>query len=164
MLRNDRGSALMLMPAAFVVVMVLAAITMDLSLVHLGRREAIAAAEAAANDAATFGLDETAYRTGAGYSLDPTRAHRAMEQSIVGAGLSDDLVSPPQLTIEGTTVHVRLTIRVDYVFARALPGAHSTTVTATGSAISGRTLIEVGALRRAAAECRVAGHGTTCRG
>jgi hypothetical protein len=134
MLRTDRGSALMLMPAAFLIVTVLAAMTMDLSLVHLGRREAIAAAEAAANDAATYGMDEAAYRTGAGYSLNPTRAHRAMEESILGARLADDLVSPPQLLIDGTTVHVRLTIRVDFVFALALPGAHSTTVTATGSA------------------------------
>jgi Flp pilus assembly protein TadG len=135
MLRSDRGSALMLMPAAVLVVMVLAAITMDLSLVHLGRRETMAAAEAAANDAATFGLDERAYRTGAGYALDPVRAHRAMQQSIAAAGLADDLASPPQMAVLGTTVQVRLTIRVNYVFARALPGvAHSTTVTATGSA------------------------------
>jgi hypothetical protein len=125
----------MLMPAAVLVVMVLAAITMDLSRVHLGRRETISAAEAAANDAVTFGLDERAYRNGAGYVLDPVRARRAMEQSITAAGLADDLAAPPELVIQGTTVQVRLTIRVDYVFARALPGvAHSTTVTATGSA------------------------------
>ena len=74
MLTADDGSALILMPAAVLVVMVLAAITMDLSLVHLGRRETIAAAEAAANDAATFGLDERAYRSGAGYRLDAVRA------------------------------------------------------------------------------------------
>lgn len=125
----------MLMPAAMLVSMVLAAITMDLSLVHLGRREALAAAEAAANDAATYGLDESAYRSGAGYHLDPTRAHRAMQRSIVAAGLADDLAAPPDMVIFGTTVRVRLTIRVDYVFARALPGAaHSTTVTVTGAA------------------------------
>ena len=58
-----------------------------------------------------------------------------MEQSVIAAGLVDDLASPPEMAILGTTVQVRLTIRVDYVFARALPGvAHSTTVTATGSA------------------------------
>jgi hypothetical protein len=135
MLTGERGSALLLMPAATLMVIVLAAITVDLSLVHLGRREAIAAAEAAANDAATFGLDESSYRTGAGYSLDPVRAHRAMEQSITAAGLVDDLAAPPQMEILGTRVRVQLSITVDYVFARALPGvAHSTTVTAIGSA------------------------------
>ena len=121
MLTADDGSALILMPAGVLVVLVLAAITMDLSLVHLGRRETIAAAEAAANDAATFGLDERAYRTGAGYRLDPARARRAMEQSIRGRRLTDDLASPPEMMILGTTVQVRLTIRVDYVFARRCP-------------------------------------------
>ena len=58
-----------------------------------------------------------------------------MAQSIAAAGLTEELASPPEMMIVGTTVQVRLTIRVDYVFARALPGvAHSTTVTATGSA------------------------------
>jgi Flp pilus assembly protein TadG len=135
MLKDDRGSALMLMPAAVLVVMVMAAVTMDLSLVHLGRREAIAAAEAAANDAATYGLDESAYRSGFGYAIDPVRARQAVEQSIHGSGLADDLVSRADVVIDGTTVRVGLTVRVDYVFARALPGlAHSTIVSATGSA------------------------------
>lgn len=135
MLSRDRGSALMLMPAGVLVVMVLAAITMDLSLVHLGRRELVAAAEAAANDAATYGLDEAAYRRGAGYAIDPVRAHAAVAQSLAARGLLDDLARPPELVIGDATIEVSLAMHVEYVFARALPGGpHSTTVSATGSA------------------------------
>lgn len=135
MLTRDRGSALMLMPAGVLVVLVLAAIAMDLSLVHLVRREAVAAAEAAANDASTYGLDERAYRRGEGYALDPERVRAAVDSSLAAAGLTDDLVMEPQVTTSATTVQVRVEVRVRYVFAPALPGvAHSTTVAATGTA------------------------------
>jgi Flp pilus assembly protein TadG len=125
----------MLMPAGVLIVLVLSAITMDLSLVHLARREVVAAAEAAANDAATYGLSERAYRRGDGYALDPRRVDAAVVESLEVRGLRDDLARPPEVVIVGTTVQVRLTTRVQYVFARALPGvAHDTVVSATGSA------------------------------
>jgi hypothetical protein len=125
----------MLMPAGVLIVLVMAAITMDLSLVHLGRREVVAAAEAAANDATTYGLSERAYRSGDGYALDPRRVDAAVIASLEASGMADDLANPPDVVIVGTTVQVRLTIRVDYVFARALPGvAHDTVVSASGSA------------------------------
>jgi hypothetical protein len=126
----------MLMPAALLVVIVLAAIAMDLSLVHLGRRELVAAAEAAANDATTSGLDERAYRAGRGYRLDPERVHRSVHQTLVARGLADRLTDAPRIEIVGNEVHVQLAMRVDYVFAAALPNVdHSTVVTATGSAV-----------------------------
>jgi hypothetical protein len=132
---HDRGSALMLMPAAVLIVLVLAAITVDLSLVHLGRREASAAAEAAANDAVTFGLDEAAYRRGEGYHLDPGRVRTAVKRSLSVQSTSRRWVGSPHVTIEGTRVTVTVTIRIDYLFARAIPGGPDrTTVTAVGSA------------------------------
>jgi hypothetical protein len=135
-LNDDAGSALMLMPAAVLVVLVLAAISMDLSLVHLSRRELVAAAEAAANDAVTYGLDETAYRAGSGFVLDPARVERSVHQTLAARGLTDDLAASPDVTLVGDEVRVQLVLRVDYVFAKALPGvAHSTTVSATGSAV-----------------------------
>lgn len=132
---RDRGSALMLMPAAVLIVLVLAAITVDLSLVHLGRREASASAEAAANDAVTFGLDEAAYRRGEGYHLDPDRVHTAVERSLSIPSAARRFVGPPHITIEGIRVTITITIDIDYVFAKVVPGApRSTTVVANGSA------------------------------
>lgn len=132
---TERGSVLVLMPAAVLIVLVLAAIAVDLSLVHLGRREALAAAEAAANDAVTAGLDEQALRAGRGYTLDPTRVDRTVTASLAAHGVVERLRHRPVVRIDGTTVSVQLTLRVDYVFARALPGvAHGTEVSATGSA------------------------------
>lgn len=125
----------MLMPAGVLIVLVLAAITMDLSLVHLARREVVAAAEAAANDAVTLGLSERAYRSGGGYVLDRSRVEHAVAASLARHGVADELAAPPEVTIVGTTVEVRLTTLVEYVFGRALPGVeHHTFVSATGSA------------------------------
>lgn len=134
---SDRGSALMLMPAAVLIMLVLAAIAMDLSLVQVARRELVAGAEAAANDAVTYGLDETRYRRGDGYQLDPSRARQAVALALVARGLADDLTQPPRVVATATAVEVSLAMRVDFVFARALPGvAHHTTVAATGSAVA----------------------------
>jgi hypothetical protein len=125
----------MLMPAAVLIVLVLASLSVDLSLVHLGRREVLAAAEAAANDAVTAGVSEEAYRAGRGYELDARRVEGVVRASLRARGLDGQLAAPPTIDIAGTTVSVRLVMRVDYVFARALPGAKDhTEVAATGSA------------------------------
>ena len=59
----ERGSALMLMPAGLLIVLVLASIAVDMSLVHLRKRQAFELAAAAANDAATAGVDQGRVRT-----------------------------------------------------------------------------------------------------
>jgi hypothetical protein len=119
----DRGSVLMLMPAAILIVLVLGAIAVDLTAIRLGQRELIAAAGDAANDAVTVGLDESALRRGDGYRIDPGRAETAVLAALDAKGLLDDLAEPPTVIVSGTdTVEVRLARRVPHVFARALPG------------------------------------------
>jgi hypothetical protein len=126
----------MLMPAAILIVLVLGAITVDLTVVRLGQRELIAAAGDAANDAATFGIDQQALRSGNGLVLDPDRARTAVLASLEAKGLLDRLAEPPEVTIDvGGTVEVRLTRAVPHVFAKALPGVGgATTVRGTGAA------------------------------
>lgn len=134
--RSDRGSALMLMPAAVLVMLVLGAITVDLAVVRLGQRELIAAATDAANDAATVGLDQGELRAGRGYVLDPARAEAAVLASLDAKGLLDRLAAPPEVTVTADgTVEVRLVRRVPHVFAKALPGVDGDTlVRGTGAA------------------------------
>lgn len=135
--RRDLGSVLMLMPAAVMIVMVLGAITVDLSVVRLGQRELIAAAGDAANDAVTIGLDESALRAGDGYRLDPDRVRDAVDDALAAKGILADLAEPPSITLDDdSTVTVRLARRVPHLFAKALPGAPDdqlvrATVTAT---------------------------------
>jgi len=134
--RRDRGSVLMLMPAAVLIVMVLGAITVDLTAVRLGQRELVAAAGDAANDAVTVGLDEADLRRGAGYRIDPALAQQAVVESLAAKGLLDDLAEPPTVVVTSAdTVEVRLARRVPHIFAKALPGApHDELVRATVTA------------------------------
>lgn len=120
---REQGSVLMLMPAAIMIVLVLGAITVDLTVVRLGQRELIAAAGDAANDASTYGIDQSALRSGRGVVLDPDRAREAVVASLDAKGLLDRLASPPEVVVDADgTVEVRLVRRVPYVFAKALPG------------------------------------------
>lgn len=130
----------MLMPAAILIVLILGAIAVDMSVVHLAKRELIDAASAAANDAVTVGMNEEALRGGHGYVLDSARATVSAERSLEAAGVLGRLVEPPTITVTGNErVRVDLTMEVDYVFAKALPGNHGHTIVhATASATARR--------------------------
>ncbi len=135
-LRGHQGSVLILMPAAMLIVLLLGAIAVDLTIVHLRQQQAIEAAASAANDAVTGGLDQTALRAGHGYHLDPAQVDAAVDRSIDAQGLADQLAAPPQITEPtANSITVVLTLRAEYLFARALPGTpHSTTVRGTATA------------------------------
>ena len=115
----------MLMPTAVLIVLVLSAIAVDLSIVHLGEREVAAAADATANDIVSEALDEVRlYRDGT-YVIDPALARRAAERSLAGQGLSGGVTQLEVLVDpDGRGVTVTLAMEVDRVFATALPGSH----------------------------------------
>ncbi len=135
-LRGDRGSVLILMPAAVLVVLLLGAIAVDLSIVHLRQRQAVAAASGAANDAVTAGLDQAALRRGEGYRLDPARVDTAVTESLEADGISDELTEPPRITMPTPdSVTVEIHVRAEYLFARSLPhGPRITVVRGTATA------------------------------
>lgn len=126
---GDHGSVLMLMPAAVLIVLLLGAVAVDLSIVQLRQREAVAGAASAANDAVTFALDQDALRRGDGYRLDADRVVRAVDESLDAQGLTESLTEPPTITMPTpTSVTVMLRMRVDFVFARSLPRSPRGTV------------------------------------
>ena len=122
--RNDRGSVLMLMPAAFLILLVLGAIAVDLTAIRVGQRSLLSSATDAANDAVTVGLSEDSYRSGEGYRLDPDRVRNAVYAVLYAKGILHRLTSPPAITIHpDRSVTVELRGKVDHIFGRALPGA-----------------------------------------
>lgn len=132
---GERGSALVLMPAAVLVLVVLAAICVDLTAVHLGQRDLVVAAQAAANDAVAAGFDVAAhYADGRAVHLDRAAARRAALASLAtnapGATL-DALV----VDAVGARVEVRVHGAVPTIFARGVPGGpHSLAVAARADA------------------------------
>jgi hypothetical protein len=129
---DERGSVLMLVPAGVLIVFVLASIAVDMSLVHLRKRQAFDLASAAANDAATAGADQAALRSGS-YVIEPGSA-RAVVDDVVGASeLAPLLAAPPSVTVTAEGVSVEITLEADYIFAGVVPGAPDGTVVAASA-------------------------------
>ena len=131
----ERGSALMLMPAGLLIVLVLASIAVDMSLVHLRKRQAFELAAAAANDAATAGVDQGRLRTTQTYVLDPETTRAVVADVVAASELAPQLARPPVVTVTGAGVRVELALEADYIFADVVPGApDGTVVTASATA------------------------------
>lgn len=121
---SDEGSVLMLIPAAFLILLVLGAIAIDLTAIRVGQRSLLSSATDAANDAVTVGLDEDAYRAGAGYRLDPDKVRESVYAVLYAKGILHRLTAAPTITIHPDgSVTVELRGKVDHIFGRALPGA-----------------------------------------
>jgi hypothetical protein len=125
----------MLMPAGLLIVLVLASIAVDMSLVHLRKRQAFELAAAAANDAATAGVDQGRLRTTHAYVLDPETTRAVVRDVVAASELAPQLAGPPVVTVTGAGVRVELELEADYIFADVVPGApDGTVVTASATA------------------------------
>ena len=121
--RSQRGSVLILVPAGVLVLMILGAISVDLSIAYLAQRQLQDAASAAVNDAAGAALDQARLRQGGTVTLDPERAVAVVRQS-VEADLRGPvrLTAAPGVVVEGRRVTVRLQGDAPYVFSPSIPG------------------------------------------
>jgi hypothetical protein len=121
---GERGSVLLLVPAAVLVLVVLGAIAVDFALAFLGQRELNAAAAAAANDAAGAALSDAAFYSGrhGPVEIDPARAEEvaaaALERRRPGG------VEVTSLTVRASGPQVCITVvgRVPYLFSPIVPG------------------------------------------
>lgn len=133
---SERGSALMLVPAAVLVLVVLAAIAVDSSVVLLGQRELANAAAAAANDAATVAIDVDRLRRD---DCIDVREDDAYDVALTAALTQTDAVRvrPGDVAVEVDDLEVTVSIsgEVEHIFAKGVPGTRRTTrVSATSTA------------------------------
>lgn len=131
---DDRGSTLLLFPAAVMVLLLLAAIAVDLSSLHLARRELSRAASQAADDAAAMIDRAEARRTGR-TTIDHAAAERVVRYEMRVAHLPGPLAGDPQVTVDDRTgtVTVVASIDVEPVFGTAVGrGSERITVRASG--------------------------------
>lgn len=131
----------MLWPSAVLIVLLLASIAFDFSVILLGRRELLWAAHSAANDAATYGIDQAYFRETNDVRFDPDRLEEAVARSVRSRDLRFELVGNPAVEIDDDTDEVRVTLsaRVPYLFADAFPGlpdSEVVTVTAESEPIT----------------------------
>ena len=144
--RHDRGTVLLLFPAAVFVLCVLAALAVDSAHATMRRRELQHAADAAANDAAALAIDDAGLRSGV-TRLDEDRARRIAIDAVARQGLGGDVRVVDVRVIDGATVVVELEARHPSVFARSIPGAED----------------EIRVPARATAEAVTAGEGRSDR-
>lgn len=138
---SERGSVLMLMPAAVLVLVVLGAVAADAAIVFMAQRELQAGTAAAANDAVVAAIEEASlYECGA---LEVTRREaRRVAAAALDARASDavERIGAPQVTVRTGRPEqpVRVTVaargRVDLLFAPAVGGLGRREVTASTTA------------------------------
>lgn len=117
---RQRGSSLLLVPAGVLILVVLGALAVDLSNVHLSQRELVAAAQAAVGDAAAASLHEATFYH-RGEAVVAADAARAEVVAALAASDLDIALDSFGLSPDGEVV-IRVSARVDTIFARAVPG------------------------------------------
>lgn len=132
--RSERGSVLMLVPAGLLIVLIMASIAIDMSLVQLRQRQAHDLAAGAANDAVTAAADHDALRASR-YAVDLDAATDVATRIVAASDLAPHVVGGPAVRATEEGVEVEITLYADYIFAGVVPGApDGTTVTATATA------------------------------
>jgi Flp pilus assembly protein TadG len=133
----------MLAPAGFLVLILLASVSVDSAIAYLGRRQLENAVTAAANDAATVaiptgdvtGLADGSVQDGAGARPDVRQAQRIATQAVMHPYSGGLTATEVNASVDGQEVVVTATGTVSYIFAKAIPGMrHHSTVKAQASA------------------------------
>ena len=133
---GDHGSVLMLVPAGLLIVLIMASIAVDMSIVQLRQRQAHDLAAGAANDAATAAADTAQIRSGS-YTVDADAASAVVGRIVAASDLAPDVVGGPVVRVTGNVIEVEVSLYADYIFATAVPGASDgVTVTARASAVA----------------------------
>lgn len=123
----ERGSALLLMPAGVLILLILAALSFDLGVGFQRKRALLELADAAANDAVTAGLDQGRLRVDGRYCLDATQVRRSVAAAVTSADFAVEVASVQLLAGDGggcatgATVVLRATRPAP--FTAAIPGA-----------------------------------------
>ena len=132
MLRGEgqRGSVLLLFPVGVLAVLVLAAVAVDSADAFLGERELAGAVAAAANDAATDALSETAFYGRGAVELDDAEVARVAEQRVrtsMDGGRYRNVAVRAEVVRAAAgcswSLRVEASATVGYVFAGVVPGA-----------------------------------------
>lgn len=115
--RPERGTTLVLVPTLMVVFLVMAGIAVDLSVMHMARRRALAVVSVAASDAAGM-IDDTVLQLEGEIRIDTSRARSVAEAHIGSHDLPGEIVEGPRLVVapDRRSLTISLTLRVGHTF------------------------------------------------
>lgn len=130
--RRDRGTVLMLMPAAVLVLVVLGAIAVDSAVVFMAQRNLVAAAGDASNDAGALAFRRSSLYQGGAVQLDRSAVGRTVAAVLSREGVDGAKIESVRISADGHQATVVVSRRVDLIFAPVVPGvSHSRMVRAT---------------------------------
>jgi hypothetical protein len=119
---GERGSVLALVPAGFLVLVLLAALAVDTAAAYQAQQSLHDSLALAASDAVTGGLDRPAFYSSGVVRLTPD----LVEQTLCTALAAEDLSQFHDLrlafAVSPTEVEVTAEATIDAVFGRAIPG------------------------------------------
>ncbi len=129
---SDRGTVLLMFPAALMVMVVLGAIVIDVGYTATRGRELRAVAASAANDSLAA-LDIAVLRATGDVVIDASTAHRTVAQAIALGPLPDAQIVG--IDINGLEIAVTLRLEVELVMAPALGDLNRVTLIRTERAV-----------------------------
>jgi hypothetical protein len=133
---DERGSVLALVPAGFLVLILLGALAVDSAVTYLGQQRLHDTLAVAATDSATASVDNGSfYRSGA-VVLDPAQVARTVCLSVRAQNQSGLHDLHLWVAVDGDRVGLQGTATVDAVFGRAVPGLARRRVRAEVSAVA----------------------------
>ena len=134
--RMEGGSALALVPAGFLVIILLGGIALDSAVTYLGQQQLHDTLTAAANDAAGAAIDNASFYREGRLVLDPVSAATIVCQSVNAQRFSQLHDVRVLVSTEGADISVSGSAVVDGVFGRAIPGFATRTVHASVDAVA----------------------------
>lgn len=134
--RAEAGSALALVPAGFLVIILLGGIALDSAVTYLGQQQLHDALTAAANDAAGAAIDNASFYRRGRLVLNPASAATVVCQSVEAQRFSQLHDLRVLVSTQGPDINVRGSAVVDAVFGRAIPGFATRTVHASVYAVA----------------------------
>lgn len=127
---------LALVPAGFLVLLLLGGIAVDSAVTVLGQRQLSDVTAAAANDAAGAALSDGAFYEGGLVAVDPSQAAEVACRDLAAQGDGDLHGVRLAVGVAGPVVAVEATATVDAVFGRAVPGFGTRQVQARSVAVA----------------------------
>jgi hypothetical protein len=134
--RADTGSVLALVPAGFLVLILLGALAVDSAVAYLGQQQLHDALTAAANDAAGAAIDNQLFYRDVRVVIDSSQARTVVCESVAAQHFSQLHGVHVFVTTRGADIAVEGSATVDAVFGRAIPGFGRRTVTARVDAVA----------------------------
>lgn len=126
---------LALVPAGFLVLILLAALAVDSAVAYLGQEQLHDSLSAAATDSVTAGIDNSSFYRSGILTLDPAAVARTLCLAMLAQDNSSLRDIRLWMAVAGDSVVVEGRATVDTVFGRAIPGLDDRTVRSSAEAV-----------------------------